>query len=73
MNGKKKSRRQRIEKAPKLTMSILMQSRSSFSSGKDVGVDGISAEILEMLPWRAPHKMKNVFELRYTGQSKVYI
>ena len=35
----------RKQKAPRLTMSVLMQSRASFSNGKAVGVDGISAEI----------------------------
>ena len=34
-------------KAPRLTMTVLMQSRASFSNGNVVGVDGISAEILK--------------------------
>ena len=29
---------------PRLTMSVIMQSRASFLNGKAVGVDGISAE-----------------------------
>ena len=35
------------------------------------GVDGISSDILKTLPWRALQKIKNVFQLRYKGQSKV--
>ena len=31
---------------------VIMQSRASFSNGKAVGVDGISAEILKSIPWR---------------------
>ena len=34
-------------------MSVLMQSRASFSDGKAVGIDGIPAEILRSIPWRA--------------------
>ena len=34
-------------------MSVVMQSRASFSNGKAVMVDGISAEILKTLLWRA--------------------
>ena len=51
---------------PRLTMSVIMQSRA----GKAVGVDGISAEILKSIPWRALQKMKKAFELRYIGQNK---
>ena len=61
----------RKQKAPRLTMSVLVQSRASFSNGKAVGVDGISSEILRTLPWRALQKIKNAFDLRYKGQSKV--
>ena len=51
-------------------MSVVMQSRALFSNGKAVGVDGISAEVLKTLPWRALQKIKNAFELRYKGQSQ---
>ena len=61
----------RKQKAPRLTMSVLMQSRASFSNGKPVGVDGISSEMLKTLPWRALQKIKNAFELMYKVQSKV--
>ena len=37
---------------------------------KAVGVDGISAEVLKILPWRGLQKIKNAFELRYRVQSK---
>ena len=47
-----------------------MQSRASFSNGKAGGVDGISAEVLKTLPWRALQKIKNAFDLRYKGQNK---
>ena len=47
----KRSRRQREETAgseePRLTMSVIMQSRASLSNGKAVGVNGISVEILK--------------------------
>ena len=43
---------------PKLTMSVIMQSRASFSTGKAVGVDGISAEIPKSIPWRALQKIR---------------
>ena len=58
------------QKAPNLTMSVLMQSRASFSNGKAVGVDGISSEILKALPWRGLQKIKNAFVQRYRGKSK---
>ena len=51
-------------------MSVIMQSRASFSNGKAVGVDGISAEILKSIPWRALQKIKKAFEMRYTGENK---
>ena len=35
------------QRAPRLTMSVVMQSRALFSDGKVVGVDGISAENLQ--------------------------
>ena len=43
---KKQTGEQRV---PRLTMSVVMQSRASFSNGKAVGVDGISAEVLKNL------------------------
>ena len=43
---------------PRLTMSVFMQSRASFLNGKAVGVDGISAEILKSIPWRAQPNIK---------------
>ena len=56
------SRRQREATAgsqePRLTMSVIMQSRASFSKEKAVGVDGISAGILKSIPWRAQQKIK---------------
>ena len=51
-------------------MSVVLQSRAPFSDGKALGVDGISAEILKTVPWRALQKIQNAFELRYRGQSK---
>ena len=51
-------------------MSIIMQSRASFSNGKEVGVDGISAEILKSTPWRALPIIKQEFERRYIGEDK---
>ena len=57
-----RSRRQREGSAgcqePRLTMSVVMQSRASFSNGKEVGVDGISAKILKSIPWRALQNIK---------------
>ena len=35
-----------------------------------LGVDGISAEILKTLPWRALQKTKNAYELSYKGRNK---
>ena len=52
------------------TMSVIMQRRASSSNGKAVGVDGISAEILKSIPWRALQKIKKAFEMRYTGENK---
>ena len=51
-------------------MSVLMQSRASFSNGKAVGIDGISAEVLKSIPWRALQKIRKAFEMRYLGQNK---
>ena len=69
-----RSRRQRRESGasqkPKLTVSVIMQCRASFSNGKAVGVDGISAEILKSIPWRALQKIKKAFERRYIGEEK---
>ena len=53
------------QRAPRLTMSVVRQSRASFSNGKAVGVKGISAEVLKTVPWRALQKTKNAFEMRY--------
>ena len=44
--------RNRGGQGPTLTMSLLMQSRASFSNGKAVGIDSITAEILKSIPWR---------------------
>ena len=48
-------------------MSVVMQSRASFSNGKAAGVDGISPEVLKSIPsWRALQKIKKLaFEMRY--------
>ena len=43
---------------PRLTLSVIMQSRASFSNGKAVGIDGTSVEILKSIPWRALQKFK---------------
>ena len=51
-------------------MSVLMQSRASFANGKAVGVDEISSEILQALPWRAVQKTKTALETRYKGCNK---
>ena len=66
----KRNRKMKESEGPKLTMSVLMQSRASFSTGKAVGIDGISAEILKTIPWRALQKIRRVFELRYVGLNK---
>ena len=42
---------------PRLTMSLLMQSRASFSNGKAVGMDDVSLEIMKALPRRAVQKI----------------
>ena len=55
---------------PRLTMSVLMQSRATFSNGKAVGIDGLSAEILNSIPWRALQKFRRTFELRYQGLNR---
>ena len=49
------------QRAPRLTMSVVRQSRGSFSNGKAVGVDGISDEVLKTVPWRALEESKNAF------------
>ena len=49
-------------------MSVLMQGRA-FSNGKVVGIDGISAEILESIPWRVSKKIREAFEIGYFGQN----
>ena len=70
LNGKRKlkSKRKTQESSDHLdlTMSVVMQSRASCSDGKAVGVDGISAESLKTLAWRALQDIKKAFELRYT-------
>ena len=43
---------------PKLTMSVIMQSRASFLYEKAVGGEGISAEVLKTVRWRALQKIK---------------
>ena len=55
---------------PRLTVSVLMQSRASFSNEKAVKIDGISAEILKFIPWSAVQKIRKAFEMRYPGQNK---
>ena len=40
---------------PRLTMSVVMQSRASFSNGKAVGVDGISAEWHGWQDWHSSY------------------
>ena len=55
---------------PKLTISVLIQSRVSFFNGKAVGIDGNSAEILKSVPWRALHKIRKAFEMRYLRQKQ---
>ena len=55
---------------PRRTMSAIMQSRPSFSNGRAVGVDGISAEILKSIPWSALQDIQKAFEMRYTGEIK---
>ena len=72
MSGKREAedKENALEKVKNQTMSVVMQSRASFSNGKAVGVDGISAEILKSIPWRALQKIKKAFERRYIGEHK---
>ena len=49
-------------------MSVLMQGRA-FSNGKAVGIDGISAEILESIPGRVSQKIREAFEMGYLGRN----
>ena len=51
-------------------MSLLMQSRASYSNGKAVGIDGISAEVLKSIPCRVLQKSSKAFEMRYLRQNK---
>ena len=51
-------------------MSVIMQSRASFSDGKAVGVDGMSAEVLRSIPWRALQKIIKAFKMRFNGKNK---
>ena len=71
---KERSRRQRVgtggSQEPRLSMSLIMQSRASFSNVKAEGVDGILAQILESIPWRALQKIKKASEMRCKGQNK---
>ena len=71
---KNERRRQRNEigqhREKRLTMSVVMQSRASFSDGEAVGVDGISAEVLKTLPWRALQKIKNACEMAHCSFSQ---
>ena len=55
---------------PRLTMSVIMQSRASFSNWKSVVVDGISAEILKSIPRRALRKIKKAFEMICKSRNK---
>ena len=68
--GRKNKGKNGENKGPKFIMSVLMQSRASFSNGKAVGIDGISAEVLKSIPWRALQKIRKAFEIRYLGQNK---
>ena len=68
--GRKNKGKKGENQGPKLTMSVLMQSRASFSNGKALRVDCISAEVLESIPWRALQKIRKAFETRYFGQDK---
>ena len=55
---------------PRPTMSVLMQRRASFQNGKAVGTDGISAETLKCIPWRALQKInRKAFEMIYFAQN----
>ena len=54
---------------PRLTMSVVMQSRASFSHGKVAGIAGISAEILQSIPWKALQKISKAFEMWFIGQN----
>ena len=56
--------------APRLTMSVIMQSRALFSNGKAVGVDGISAEVLNPYLRKLCRKSKKTFGMRDKGQNK---
>ena len=56
--------------APRLTMSVVMQRRTSFSNRKAVNVNGISAEVPKSIAWRVLLKINKAFEMRYEGQYK---
>ena len=49
-------------------MSVIMQSRASFSNWKAVGVDGISAEFSNPYLGEPCSKSKKAFEIGYKGQ-----
>ena len=51
-------------------MSLIMQSRASFSNWKAVGVDGISAEVSNPYLGALCRKSKKGFEIRYKDQNK---
>ena len=55
---------------PKLTMSFLMQRRASFTNGRAVGIDGISAEVLKSIPCRALQQIRKALDMRYLRQNK---
>ena len=44
--------------------------QSFFPNGKAEGIDGISAEILKSVPWRALKKIRKALEMRYFGPDK---
>ena len=68
--GRKSKEKNGESQGPKLTISVLMQSRASFSNEKAVGIDGISAEILKSIPCRGLRKIRKAFEMSYLGKTK---
>ena len=62
-------RRQRERTGGRLTMSVVKQSRASFSYRKAAGIDGISAEILQSIPWRALQKISKAFKMWFIGRN----
>ena len=51
-------------------MSVIMQSRASFSNGKALGVDGISAEVLNPYFGKLCRKSKNFWDERQRSKQK---